>query len=154
MTLSQFITIFITAVITAACTNIFAYLKDKKFASSKYTEKVLTEFYVPIYKIVTKDFYTGKGYDGLYPSEIIAIKKLVDEKPELADPVLDRIIGSLSEDAFRIQGTTPEGQEPNKMDEQGVLLNYILKSFQKTRKSLGLPHETLTIKLRNKYKKI
>ena len=48
----ELIIILGTAISTSFFSTIFSYYKEKKFASVKYTERVLEELYFPIYKFL------------------------------------------------------------------------------------------------------
>jgi len=138
----EFWKIFATAVLTASATNIFGYFKEKKFASSKYAEQVLKELYVPIYKILTKSIIPGNGYEGINRGQLEEIKEIIEKHPELTDPRLDSIIYRYLEDIYfeyNQTGDYPERYRTYDLDRK--LFEYILISFNQTRRYLGLPSD-------------
>ncbi len=138
----EFWKIFATAVITAAASNAFGYFKDKKFASSKYTEDVLTKLYVPIYKILTDNLVPGDGYDGINAGQLDIIQQLIKDNPELTDPQLEKLVYGYLEDDYHNQLESINNDYNNFIyDEDRKLLDYVLISFNKTRRSLGLPYD-------------
>ena len=78
-------------VITAAATLFSAiivfsmgYFKDKKFANSKYTERVLINLYIPLYKLLEIFEYDSYvGYIGISKQQLWLVKEIIDENPEL-----------------------------------------------------------------------
>lgn len=139
----EFWKIFSTAVITAMASNLFGYFKDRKFATSKYTEDTLIKIYVPIYKILTERIVPGDGYDGILESQLIEINKIIGNHPQLTDPRLSNIVYSYIEDIYHNSNPNynPQTSEPIIYDLDRELLDYILISFNKTRRSLGLPSD-------------
>lgn len=144
VTWEQFLTIFLTAIITAGATNIFGYWKEKRISSSKYAEEVLKRLYVPIYKILVEGVIPGDGYQGIDEDQLDRIKSIIDDNPELTDPKLDALIYGYLEDAYwNLNRLYVDQKNPEYViyDSDRKLLDYILISFNKTRKSLGLPHD-------------
>lgn len=137
MDYQQFLTIFITAIITAGATNLFSYWKEKRITSSKYTERVLVELYIPILKIIKERIEPGFGFEGLNEDQIDELIKILDEKMELLDPELEGIIYSYKETQYH----NWQGANYHYEKEDERLLAYMLYAFNKTRKSLGLPYE-------------
>lgn len=135
---------FLTGIIAAAATNLFGYWKEKSFANSKYTERVLTELYIPIYKILNKGSNPRIGYSYIDENQLNDIKVIIDSNPELVDPKLDKIVVEYIEIAFFNITRIFEDQIPPesmRYDENFKLYTYILCAFNKTRKSLGLPSD-------------
>jgi hypothetical protein len=135
---SQFITIFFTAVITSATTNLFGYWKEKRTASSKYTERVLTELYIPILKIIESKVEPGMGFEGLDDDDIDKLIRILKDKPELFDPKLEKIIYSYYEMSY---DSWKYNKHFSYFENDRKLLDYVYIAFNKTRKSLGLPYE-------------
>ncbi|UQD52325.1 hypothetical protein C0971_10105 [Bacillus methanolicus] len=144
----EFWKIFATAVLTAAASSLFGFLKDKKVASSKYTEESLRKIYVPIYKILMENLNPMDGYEGIASRQFYRIKEIVNEHPELCDPKLDSIIWGIDED-IRFQSMNYNHNDNNLeyelFDENRKLIDYVLHAFNKTRKSLGLPADRLYV---------
>ncbi|MGM7722174.1 hypothetical protein [Metabacillus sp. Hm71] len=141
--MTEFWKIFATAVLTAFASNLFGYIKEKRTASSKYTEQVLTELYVPIYKILVERIIPGDGYEGIDQDQLDSIKDIIDDNPELTDPILEGLIYGYLEDAYwNVTRIHADQQDPRfeTYDSDRRLLDYILISFNKTRRPLGLPH--------------
>ncbi|MEI2338931.1 hypothetical protein FA002_02245 [Priestia megaterium] len=138
MTWSQFITIFLTAIVTAGFANIFGYWKDKRVASTKYIEKVFTELYLPIYKIVDQKVNPIDGFEGLDEHDIEALIAILKDKPELFDPKLEKIIYRYYEKEY---ANWQYGENRSFHENDTELLDYVSIAFNKTRKSLGLPYE-------------
>lgn len=144
MTWEQFLTIILTAIFTSGATNLFGYWKEKSFAESKYTERVLTELYIPIYKILNGATIPIIGYENIDEQLLNDIKKIIDKNPELVDPKLNKIVDEYFEIAiFNISRVYEDRISPKLMryDENRKLYNYVLLAFNKTRKSLGLPSD-------------
>ena len=142
--LNEIYIIFITALVTAFFSTVFSYYKEKKFASSKYTEKSLTELYVPIYKILNGGVDPFAGYLYIDETQLSLIKEIIDDKPELVDPRLNKIVEDYHAQAYANISRVFEEQIPPqymKYDEDYKLYTYILYAFNKTRKSLGLPYD-------------
>ncbi|MBH0228841.1 hypothetical protein [Halobacillus yeomjeoni] len=140
--MSQMLTIIITAVVTSVFTNYFAFLKEKKVKSLSYTDKSLVKIYIPIYKILTEGLIPGEGYEGVYSNQVFKITKILEDNPEYVDPELEGIVFQYEEEILLALSTTTDTSEMDGMllDEDRRLLDYILTSFHKTRKSLGLPY--------------
>lgn len=136
--------IVITALVTAFFSTIFSYYKEKKFASSKYTERALTELYVPIYKILNDCSDPLAGYLFINETQLQLIKEIIDNKPELVDPKLNKIVDKYYTLAYINISRVYEDQIPPqnmRYDEDYKLYRYVLYAFNKTRRSLGLPFE-------------
>jgi hypothetical protein len=133
---NQFITILLTAVITAGATNLFGYWKEKKFKSSQYTEKTLTELYIPIYKKIYSKVEPGDGFVGFDEDDVDQLVAILMNKPELFDPKLEKIIYGLYEISYE-NWKYNENQSFTK--EENALLEYIEIAFNRTRRNLGLP---------------
>ncbi|MCK0470399.1 hypothetical protein [Halalkalibacter sp. APA_J-10(15)] len=138
MNWEQFITIFLTAIITAGASNYFSYIKEHKVRTSKYTERVLTELYVPIFKLILSRTNPHDGFEGLDDDDVTGLVDLFSKNPELFDPELEQIINSYYEISY-INWKYDEHENFYECDKK--LLNYINGAFHKTRKSLGLPND-------------
>ncbi|MEC2202356.1 hypothetical protein P9F82_07865 [Bacillus subtilis] len=147
MSWAQFYTIGLTAVFSALFSAIFAnvatYLKEKKLrnenASVKYKEETLSKIYTPIYRIVTKELYTAKGYDGLNHEQITQVKGFVDNFPEYCTAELIHLVNHLFDDSARLDDMAKMGySEPSKVDGDSRLYNYVTNKFNSIRKELGM----------------
>lgn len=154
----EFWKIFSTAVITAGAANVFGYFRDRKNVSTEYSERVLKELYVPIYKVLTGRIIPGDGYDGIDEKQLVAIKEIIEENPELTDPKLDRLIYVYIEHSYFNWKSSNRNDDYYIYDSDRKLLEYILISFNKTRRSIGLPSDLnyaypILVKFRNWRKK-
>ncbi|WP_432339305.1 hypothetical protein [Bacillus tequilensis] len=147
MSWAQFYTIALTAIFSALFSAIFAnvatYLKEKKIrnenASVKYKEEALSKIYTPIYRIVTKELYTAKGYDGLNHEQITQVKGFVDNFPEYCTAELIHLVNHLFDDSARLDDMAKMGySEPSKVDDNEVLYKYVTEKFNSIRKELGM----------------
>lgn len=136
--------IVITALVTSGLSTIFSYYKEKKFASAKYTEKVLVDLYIPIYKYLSKTPDPTTGYEGINEAQFNFILKIVEDNPELIDPRLNKYVYSIKEDiyinSYNNQDYEDYRQDYIMYDSDGEMFDYVLKAFNITRKSLGLPY--------------
>jgi hypothetical protein len=146
--LTEFGKIFTTAVLTAVAANFFGFFKDRRVASSKYTEESLKKIYVPIYKILYENLDPSQGYEGIYSNQFGKIKVIVDKDPDLCDPKLERIIWRIYEeiqiDSYN-QINSDSKFDHTLYDEDRKLLEYVQHAFNKTRKSLGLPADIVHV---------
>lgn len=134
----------LTSIITSGTTTYFGFLKEKSFSNTKYTERVLTELYIPIYKILNEHSIPMIGYYGIDENQMSDIKVIIDRNPELVDPKLNKILEEYMEIAFFNVSRVYEDQISPKLmryDENLKLYTYILFAFNKTRRSLGLPSD-------------
>lgn len=138
MTIGQFFTIFFTAILTAGFTNLFGYLKEKRVASSKYTETVFKDLYLPIYKIIYSRVNPYDGFEGLEEEDIDELIKVLENNPELFDPKLQKILYRFYEKSY-INWKFNEHESFSKDEKE--LIEYMEIAFNKTRKALGLPYD-------------
>lgn len=144
--LSEVALIVITALVTSGLSTVFSYYKEKKFASIKYTEKVFVELYLPLYKFLQEaEIDPMVGYIGLSESNFWRFKEIIDEKPELIDPKLDAHVNKIIEE-IHVENSQERKQKDyfygyKFYDESFGLYFYVVKSFNITRKSLGLPYD-------------
>lgn len=133
--------IVVTSLITAGATNYFGYIKERKFASSRYTEKVLVNLYIPVYKLLESFSYDPYvGYVGMSKDQFWELKEVIDKNPELVDPKLETFIYNIIGDIYNVyQDDNFQGY--GIYDKNGDLYNYVMKSFNITRKSMGLPYD-------------
>lgn len=143
MSWAQFFTIALTAILSALFANFATYLKEKKIrnenASVKYKEEALSKIYTPIYKIVTKELYTPKGYDGLNHEQITQIKGFVDNFPEYCTEELIHLVNDLFDDSTKLDDMAKMGySNPSKVDEDNKLYKHVTEKFNSIRKELGM----------------
>ena len=142
----ELIIILGTAISTSFFSTVFSYYKEKKFASVKYTERVLEELYIPIYKFLEEAAPDPMvGYIGMRENEFWRLKELIDEKPELIDPNLDAQLNKIIDEIY-VENSQERNQENyfyghKFYDRDFKLYFYVVKSFNTTRKSLGLPYD-------------
>lgn len=143
--MNQIVTIIITSILTSIFTNYFAFLKEKKVKSLSYTDESLKKIYIPIFKTITDKVIPGDGYEGIDHHQLDKIITIIKNNPEYADPELEKIVFRYEEDLFN-EANRPyiTQKDPNLLsfDENRELLEYILISFHRTRKSLGLPYNS------------
>lgn len=136
----EWVQVLLSGVAAAVTSTILSYFKEKKFASSKYAERVLTELYIPIYRMLREDVLPGDGYEGLNMDQVNRIDNVAKKNPELTDPRLDEIVNAYMEVL-----TSPNypfvDELEHVFDQDRKLFTYIMIAFNRTRKSLGLPYD-------------
>ncbi|AIU77434.1 hypothetical protein ACR80L_09535 [Bacillus velezensis] len=143
MNWEQFLTIILTALTSAFLSNYFAYFKDNKLRSEttsvKYLEAQLIKVYAPIYKVVSREIYSPKGYTGLSHSAMTEIKEIADEYPEYCTDELEILIGTLYDDSFHRNGMFQAGhmEHEQRVDNDQKFFNHVSERYRKYKKILG-----------------
>lgn len=142
----QTITIIATAIITSIATNYFSYLKEKKFATSKFTEKVFLELYSPLFKKLESFSYDPiVGYEGMYVDQYREISRFIFEKLDYADKDLLNIINNLDVTLHYLHREYDDPDNRMLLDDKYELYNHVAKSYNILRRSLGLPYNKFQI---------
>lgn len=144
--MGEMINIIVTSIVASIVATSLSYLKEKKFATSVYTEKVFVELYSPLFRKL-EDFSMDPriGYEGMDLQQFREVSNLINNKLEYADKKLLDIISEIEIIVYYLHDQLIDDETKFLLDDKFILYNHVSKDYNILRRSLGLPFDRFQI---------